>query len=87
MGLPGMGPPHAIRHSGAASFVAGGGCLEAARRKGRWQTAAALQRYTKTHVLVSQLAKMSAAQLREGEGFWAEFVEEEELCGIWYALT
>ena len=69
-GLAGMGPPHAIRHAGAASFVAGGGCLEAARRKGRWQTTTALARYTKTHMLVSQLARMTDTQVRAGVGFW-----------------
>ena len=64
------GPPHAIRHTGAAMFVAAGGDLEAARRRGRWQTTTALQRYTKTHVLVNALSRMSSEQIREGVSFW-----------------
>ena len=66
---PGAAPCHSAL--GAATFVAGGGCLEAARRKGRWQTTSALARYTKTHMLISQLAKMTDEQVRAGVGFWA----------------
>jgi len=70
-----VGPPHAIRHTGAACYVAAGGCLETARRKGRWQTTSALQRYTKTHVLVNALSQLSAEQIRRGLDFWANPAE------------
>ena len=66
-----VGPPHAIRHTGAATFVAAGGDLEAARRRGRWQTTTALQRYAKTHVLANALSRMSSEQIRGGVSFWA----------------
>ena len=69
-GLPCFGPPHALRHAGASAFIAAGGCLEAARRRGRWQTTSALQRYTKVHVLVEQQSRMTADQLQKGAAFW-----------------
>ena len=78
-GLPCFGPPHALRHAGASAYIAGGGCLESARRKGRWQTTAALQRYTKVHVLVGQRSRMAAEQLDRGAAFWkrpAEALQE-----------
>ena len=47
------------------------GCLEILRRMGRWQTTSALQRYTKTHMLISQLARMTDEQVQAGVDFWA----------------
>eukprot|EP00959_Pyramimonas_sp_CCMP1952_P030883 647594-Pyramimonas_sp.AAC.1 len=43
LGLEQFGPRHGLRHAGAAHFVAGGGDLEVARRRGRWNTSSALQ--------------------------------------------
>ena len=69
-GLADFGPPHSLRHAGAAAFVAAGGSLETARRKGRWQTTSALQRYTKVHVLIEQRSKLDEQQLEIGRAFW-----------------
>ena len=66
-----MGPPHGIRHAGAAHYVANNGDLEYARRRGRWNTASALQRYTKTHVLIRRRSELQRQQLLDGESFWA----------------
>ena len=70
LGLESLGPPHGIRHAGAAHYVANGGDLEVARRRGRWATSGALQRYTKTHVLVRRLATLSDEQVLAGQKFW-----------------
>ena len=70
LGLESLGPPHGIRHAGAAHYVANGGDLEVARRRGRWATSGALQRYTKTHVLVQRLAALSENQVLAGQKFW-----------------
>ena len=70
IGYDDFGPPHAIRHTGAAHYVANGGDLETARRRGRWTTASALQRYTKTHVLVQRRAMMKEKDIHLGEKFW-----------------
>ena len=69
-GLADFGPPHSLRHAGAASYIASGGSLEAARRKGRWQTTSALQRYTKVHVLIEQRSRLTPEQLERGRAFW-----------------
>ena len=50
--------------------MANGGDLEVARRRGRWATSGALQRYTKTHVLVQRLATLSDEQVLAGQKFW-----------------
>ena len=50
--------------------MANGGDLEIARRRGRWATSGALQRYTKTHVLVQRLAELSENQVLVGQKFW-----------------
>ena len=69
-GLADFGPPHSLRHAGAAAYIASGGSLEAARRKGRWQTTSALQRYTKVHVLIEQRSRLTPEQLERGRAFW-----------------
>eukprot|EP00959_Pyramimonas_sp_CCMP1952_P217447 4547495-Pyramimonas_sp.AAC.1 len=66
-----MGPPHGIRHAGAAHYVANNGDLEYARRRGRWDTALALQRYAKTRVLIRRRAELQQQQLLDGEPCWA----------------
>ena len=63
------GPPHNLRHSGAANFVAAGGSLEQARRRGRWQAASSVQRYTKLHWLVRNRAKLPDQVLLKGSRF------------------
>ena len=75
VGLEKMGPPHGMRHAAAARFVALGGDLEAARRRGRWATTSALQRYTKCHVLVEKLAELKASQCKSGAAFWRRPVQ------------
>ena len=75
VGLEKMGPPHGMRHAAAARFVALNGDLEAARRRGRWATTSALQRYTKCHVLVEKLAELSGAQTKQGASFWRRPVQ------------
>ena len=70
LGLEALGPPHGIRHAGAAQYVANGGDLEIARRRGRWTTSSALQRYTKTHVLIRRRALLQQDQVLRGERFW-----------------
>ena len=68
--LADFGPPHSLRHAGAAAYIASGGSLEAARRKGRWQTTSALQRYTEVHVLIEQRSRLTPEQLERGRAFW-----------------
>ena len=64
------GPPHNLRHSGAACFVESGGALEQARRRGRWASPGSVQRYTKTHFLVRHRARVPPPVLAEGSQFW-----------------
>ena len=64
------GPPHSLRHSGAAEFVGRGGSLEACRRRGRWQALSSVQRYTKMQVLVQSRGELTAEQRKAGEDFW-----------------
>ena len=64
------GPPHNLRHSGAACFVESGGALEQARRRGRWASPGSVQRYTKTHFLVRHRARVPPPLLAEGSQFW-----------------
>ena len=70
IGMQQFGPPHGLRHAGAAHFVAGGGGLEVARRRGRWNTSSALQRYTKSFILIARRSIMSDTNLLDGEEFW-----------------
>ena len=65
-----VGPPHSLRHSGAAEFVYRNGSLEACRRRGRWAALSSVQRYTKQHVLTSSRASLSRDQLAKGRAFW-----------------
>ena len=64
------GPPHGIRHSGASDYVECGFTLEATRRRGRWRSAAAVQRYTKVHDLVRHRARAGEDVAKRGKGFW-----------------
>eukprot|EP00959_Pyramimonas_sp_CCMP1952_P246267 5147231-Pyramimonas_sp.AAC.1 len=66
-----MGPPHGTRRAGAAHYVANCRDLEYARRRGRWNTASALQRHIKTHVLIRRRAELHQQQILDGESFWA----------------
>ena len=59
-----------MRHAAAARFVAWNGDLEAARRRGRWASSSALQKYTKCHVLVEKMSELSGAQTKQGNSFW-----------------
>ena len=70
------GPPHNLRHSGAACFVEQGSGLEEARRRGRWASPASVQRYTKTHFLVRHRARAPTSVLEEGAKFWKQPVAE-----------
>ena len=58
LGLCDLGPPHGIRHAGAAHFVSDGGDLDEVRL-----SPPSVQRYTKGHVPVRKLAS-------RGERFW-----------------
>ena len=67
LGLEWAGPPHDLRHSGAARDVERGSrSLEEVRRRGRWRHIDSVQRYTKTYVLVKQRARMTAEQRDRG---------------------
>ena len=70
LSLEHCGPPHNLRHSGAAHFVEQGGDIELCRRRGRWLAASSVQRYTKTHWLVRHRARMQPTLLRLGASFW-----------------
>ena len=62
-----VGPPHDLRHSGAArDALAGRRSLEEIRRRGRWAALSSVGRYTKTFLLVRARAALPAALLREG---------------------
>ena len=65
------GPPHNLRHTGAANYVAAGGSLEQARRRGRWQAASSAHRYTKLHWLVRNRARLPGPVLQDGSRFLA----------------
>eukprot|EP00959_Pyramimonas_sp_CCMP1952_P144347 3021869-Pyramimonas_sp.AAC.1 len=65
-----MGPPHGIRHAAAADFVAAGGGLEEARRRGRWKTPSALSRYTKVHTLIRRRSQLPSTTMETGRSFW-----------------
>jgi hypothetical protein len=65
------GPPHNLRHAGAAVFVEQGGELEECRRRGRWLQLSSVQRYTKTHWLVRHRAKVNDKVASLGARFWA----------------
>ena len=62
LGLEHMGPQHGIRNAAAAGFVASGGGLEEAHRRGRWKTPAAFSRYTKVHTYAHQAPVGVAAE-------------------------
>ena len=68
--LHGVGPPHSLRHSGAAEFVARGGPLESCRRRGRWSALSSVQRYTKTQVLVESRSRLDEHARARAEAFW-----------------
>ena len=70
MGLEAAGPPHRLRHSGAAEFVSRGGSLEMARRRGRWAALSSVQRYTKVHHLTKSRGMLSDERRARGKAFW-----------------
>lgn len=68
--VEGMRAIHDLRHSGAASDVASGRQdLEGARRRGRWRHMSGVQRYGKTHLLVSARAKVGPRICAIGQKF------------------
>ena len=71
MNLEWCGPPHNLRHSGAADYVAAGYGLEQCRRRGRWLSPNSVQRYTKLHFLVRHRARLSEDVRLSGELFWS----------------
>ena len=61
-----IGPPHDLRHSGAARDVSlGRRSLEEVRRRGRWKSTDSAARYTKTFLLVRARSKISAGIMQE----------------------
>ena len=64
------GPPHNLRHAGAASFMESGGHIEMCRRRGRWLQVTSVQRYTKTHWLIRHRASVPKKFLDLGAAFW-----------------
>ena len=67
LGLEWIGPPHDLRHSGAARDVEmGTRSLEQVRRRGRWRIIDSVQRYTKTWLLVRSRERMTNAQRASG---------------------
>ena len=76
IGLQQMGPPHSLRHSRPSHDVMTGQMtLEAARRRGRWQSLKSVQRYTKSHALIQKQAALDATQLEQGQHFWDNMAE------------
>ena len=68
VGLSWVGPPHDLRHSGAARDVEGKHrSLEQVRRRGRWKTLESVQRYTKTWMLVRARGRLTTDQLERGQ--------------------
>ena len=66
-GLTFVGPPHDLRHSGAAKDIEQQfRTLEQVRRRGRWKLLPSVQRYTKTWLLIRARERMSKQQLDEG---------------------
>ena len=70
MGLEFCGPPHNLRHAGAATFVEEKGDLEECRRRGRWSVMSSVQRYTKVHWLGRHRAQVPPRLLAAGRSFW-----------------
>jgi integrase len=66
-GLDWVGPPHDLRHSGAARDILKElRTLEQVRRRGRWKMLSSVQRYTKTWLLVRNRSRLSPLQLKQG---------------------
>ena len=66
LGLP-IGPPHDLRHSGAARDIASQRrTLEEVRRRGRWRSMDSVARYTKTFLLVAARTKVPRWIMQEG---------------------
>jgi len=67
LGLDFLGPPHDLRHSGAArDLEQGTRSLEQIRRRGRWRAMDSVQRYTKTFLLVRQRARLPSPVAKRG---------------------
>jgi len=73
-----VGPPHRLRHGGAACMLARGDAPTTVKLRGRWRSDKSLRRYGKTHVLVSQRASLPAAVLDLGRRFLAAPDQELE---------
>ena len=71
-----LGPPHILRHGGAAEMIAQKQHPNTVKRRGRWVTDSSLRRYTKTHVLTAQRASLPSAVLDLGRLFLADPVNE-----------
>jgi hypothetical protein len=69
-----VGPPHRLRHGGAATLIAAGGLpvVTAVKLRGRWESDKSLRRYTKMHILAAQRASLPPAVLRLGRLFLAD---------------
>ena len=67
LGLTFLGPPHELRHVGAARDIEQKTrFLEEVRRRGRWSMLAS-QRYTKTWLLVQQRSRVDPKILERGK--------------------
>ena len=67
LGVPWIGPPHDLRHTGASRDVAEKSrTLEQVRRRGRWQAPGSVARYTKTFWLIKQRARTPNYLLKQG---------------------
>ena len=67
-----LGPPHILRHGGAAEMIAQKHHPNTVKRRGRWVTDSSLRRYTKTHVLTAQRASLPPAVLHLGRLFLSD---------------
>ena len=73
LGLAWVGPPHDLRHSGAARDVEQAvRTLEQVRRRGRRVTLESVQRYTKTWLLVKARSKLTSVQMKAGNAIMSE---------------
>ena len=53
-----VGPPHSVRHSGPSrDHFLGVRNLDEIMKRGRWRGPASVQRYSKSHVYVQQMAR------------------------------
>ena len=68
LALTWIGPPHDLRHFGAARDVEEQARdLEQVRRRGRWRSMDSVRRYTKTWLLVRQRERLTQQQRHTGQ--------------------